>query len=185
MLFLVRHATSAQPLLRPPGDLTPATREEWLLDHELSARGRAEAALLSTWLARATPPDVVVSSPRLRTLETAALAFPSMPAKTDERLHEWCDDEPAAELRSRVRWLLEEAEERTVWAFTHGGFIRAVVAAMASGDDAARFEATFQTLRRTLAIWNASVTIVGHGPGGLELFAVNLHPDVDALAGRG
>jgi hypothetical protein len=35
-----------------------------------------------------------------------------------------------------------------------------------------------------LHVWNASVTIVGHGANGLEIYGVNLCQPIEALAGR-
>jgi broad specificity phosphatase PhoE len=185
VLYLIRHGTSDQPILRTPGDLTPASREEWALDHGLSEQGRAEAAALGTWLAKVAAPDLVLTSPRRRTQETARLACPEHPFVVDERLHEWHDDETPEALEQRARSVLASAESSVVFAFTHGGFIRAVVAAILVGGDAPRFGPTFHDLRRTLHVWNASVTLVAHGASGLELFAVNLCPSIDRLLGRG
>lgn len=184
MLYLVRHGSTDQRMLRPPGDLTPATRDEWLLDHGLSERGIAECDALARRLGTLPPPDRVLSSPRRRTLDTAARALPGLSIDVDERLHEWHGDETAAELLARAHWLLDVGAEGTSCVFTHGGFIRAVVAALLVGQDTARFEPTFHDLRRTLHIWNASLTLVGHGPSGLELLALNLCPPIEDLAGR-
>lgn len=184
MLYLIRHAKSEQEFLRLPGDQRPPTREEWRLDHGLSERGRLEAALLHQRLARLEPPDRVLASPRLRALETAALTLPGVPAQLDERLHEWCEDESVETLLSRARWLLAEGETGTTFAFTHGNFIRAVLAALIVREDLGRFEATFHDLRRMLHIWNVALTVIGHGGSGLEVLGVNLHPEIDALAGR-
>ena len=184
MLYLVRHGATRQPQLRPPGDLTPATREEWALDYGLSERGRLEAQALAGRLDALGPPDRVMSSPRRRTRETAAEALPGTDVVLDERLHEWHAEEPMAELLERARWLLSVGEEGTSAVFTHGGFIRAVVAALVAGDDPARFASTFHELRRALHVWNGSITLVGHGASGLELLAVNLCPAIDEMTGR-
>lgn len=185
MLYLVRHGTSTQSVLRAPGDLTPASPDEWQLDHGLSARGEQESDALRDRLSALDPPDRVLSSPRRRTLETARRALGAdIPIRTDERLHEWHSGEPTHALLARARWLLAVGDEGVSFVFTHGGFVRAVIAALAVGGDDARFDAVFHDLRRVLHVWNASVTIVGHGAHGLELFGVNLCPDVEALSGR-
>lgn len=184
MLFLIRHATSAQPTIRSPGDLTPATREEWAQDHGLSERGASEARALAAWLARLDAPDRILASPRKRTLETARIAAPGHVPAIDEHLHEWHAEEPEAALLRRARRMLVEAQGGVTWAFTHGGFIRAVVAALVVGDDDARFAPTFHDLRRSLHIWNASITLFAHGASGLELYAANLCPSIDRLLGR-
>ena len=184
MLYLIRHATSAQPVIRPPGDLTPATRVEWTLDHELSDRGRVEAKALGDWLSRLDAPDRVLSSPRRRTLETARLAVPGRAPTIDETLHEWHAEEPEPLLLERARRTLADAQDGVTWAFTHGGFIRAVVAALVVGGDDARFAPTFHDLRRTRHVWNASITLFAHGATGLELYAVNMCPSIDRLLGR-
>lgn len=185
MLYLVRHASSSQPLLRPPGDLTPASPDEWRLDHGLSERGVREAAALRLRFDALDPPDRALSSPRQRTVETATFALAGrVPLAQDERLHEWHAGESMEALLARARWLLRVGDEGVSFVFTHGGFIRAVLAALAVGDDEARFGPTFHDFRRVLHVWNASVTLVGHGAHGLELFAVNLCPDVEAISGR-
>jgi broad specificity phosphatase PhoE len=183
MLYLIRHGSTDQPMLRPPGDLTPATRAEWALDHGLSARGVEEARSLQTWLARLEPPDRVVSSPKRRTRETAALAAPGRDVAIDERLHEWHEEEPLEALLSRVRAWLANADEGVVWAFTHGGFVRAVIATLLTDRDDARFGPAFHDLRRTVHIWNGSITLVAHGASGLELYAVNHGPATGRLLG--
>jgi broad specificity phosphatase PhoE len=88
-------------------------------------------------------------------------------------------------LLERARWLIQRADADVIAAFTHGGFIRAVVAALVVGDDHERFGATFHDLRRVLHVWNASITIIGHGASGLEVIGVNLCQPVEAIAGRG
>lgn len=186
MLYLVRHATTVQPMLRPPGDLTPASRAEWLLDHVLSERGERECERLMERLSRVGAPDRVLASPRIRTQETARRALDRDVSLTiDERLHEWHVEEPMPHLLARARWLLGVGEEGTSFVFTHGGYVRAVVAALLVGADEARFEPTFHDLRRTVHVWNTSVTIIGHGANGLELYGLNLHPEIEALAGAG
>ena len=183
MIYLVRHGATDQPILRDPGDLAPATRDEWLRDHGLSARGRAEATALARRFAKLEPFEQVLASPKRRTRETAQLAVPNVEITIDDTLHEWHADETTDALRTRARAVLLRGEDARIAAFTHGGFVRAVVAALLVGDDAARFGPTFHDLRRILHVWNGSVTIVGHGPAGLELFAVNLCPDIDRFAG--
>ena len=69
MLYLFRHGATTQQLLRTPGDLTPATVEEWQLDHGLSERGRGEATALATRLAGLPAPDRILVGPRRRTRE--------------------------------------------------------------------------------------------------------------------
>ncbi len=183
MLYLVRHGTTDQGFFRAPGDLRPATREEWLQDNGLTTRGREEAEALRTRFARMMPPDRVISSPRRRTLETAAIALPDRSAAQEDQLHEWYADEGPTALYRRARWLLGEGEDSLIAAFTHGGLIRAVIAAVQVGPDAKRFEAAFHDLRRVLHIWNGSLTVIGHGASGLELYAVNLCDAIDALVG--
>jgi broad specificity phosphatase PhoE len=184
MLYLVRHGTTNQGFFRTPGDLRPATYDEWIQDHELSDRGVREAESLRRRLALMQPLDRVLASPRKRTTETARIALPSREAEVDSRLHEWHVDERIPELLQRARWVLQQGEENIVAVFSHGGLIRAVIAALAVGGDDERFGATFDDLRRVLHIWNGSLTIVGHGASGLELLAVNLCDDIDAMAGR-
>jgi len=185
VLYLFRHGASTQHTLRTPGDLTPATRDEWLLDHPLSARGREEARALGLRLPSLVPADRVLVSPRRRVRETAEVAgVPGDAAGVDDRLVEWHGDESDRDLHARATWLLQTAGDGVTWAFTHGGFIRAVVAALHVGEDASRFGPHFQDLRRSLAIWTASMTVVGHGAAGLELVAVNACADVDAICGR-
>jgi broad specificity phosphatase PhoE len=184
MLFLVRHGTTVQNMLRPPGDFTPATQEEWALDHELSEKGRAESEALRPRFQQMMAVDRVLVSPKARTQETARLALPGVPFEIEERLHEWHIGEPAEVLLGRARWLLQRADSDVIAAFTHGGFIRAVIASVLVGDESQRFEATFHDLRRMLHIWNASITIIGQGGSGLEVIGVNLCPAVEAIAGR-
>ena len=184
MLFLVRHGTTVQNMLRPPGDLTPATLEEWTLDHELSEKGRTEAEALRPRFQQMMPVDHVLVSPKARTQETARLAIPGAPLEVEENLHEWHAAESADALLARANWLLQRADTEVIAAFTHGGFIRAVIAAVLVGEESNRFEATFHDLRRMLHIWNASITVIGHGGSGLEVIGVNLCPAVEALAGR-
>ncbi len=184
MIHLIRHGATDQPMLRPPGDLTPATVDEWAQDYGLNARGTAEATALRHWLQKLDAPDRLLSSPKRRTLETAAHAAPHLTPTVDELLHEWHGDEPAAQLHARARSLLTRGETESLWCFTHGGFIRAVVAALVVGEDVASFEPVFHGLRRSLHIWNASVTWVGHGPTGLELISVNQSPALDELLGK-
>lgn len=183
MLYLIRHGTTDQRL-RDPGDLTPASREEWEQDHGLSAAGRREAEALGARLARLDAPDRVLASPRRRTLETAQVAAPGRVPVIDERLHEWHGEESCASLLARVEALLQTCDEGVTWAFTHGGFIRAVVAALFVRTDRVRFEPVFHDLRRGLHVWNGSITLVGHGGSGLEVVATNLHHQVEALTGR-
>lgn len=184
MLYLIRHGTTDQPMLRAPGDLTPATPEEWARDHGLNERGLEEARALAPWLSRLEVPDRVLASPKRRAQETARLAYPGRPPEVDDRLHEWHEGETTQALYERARALLATAEDGVTWAFSHGGYIRAVVAALLVDGDRARFDATFHDLRRTLHVWNGSVTLVAHGASGLELFAVNLCPSLDRLLGR-
>lgn len=185
MLYLFRHGATTQHILRTPGDLTPATHDEWMLDHALSERGRAEAVALGDRLKGLPTPDRILVGPRRRTRETAENAgIPLDRAQIEDRLVEWHGAETEAELHARARWLLGVAEDGVTWAFTHGGFIRAVVAALQVGEDPARFGPHFHDLRRALAVWTASMTVVGHGAAGLELVAVNVCPDVDQLCGR-
>jgi broad specificity phosphatase PhoE len=162
MLYLVRHATTEQGAIRPPGDLTPASPEEWLLDFGLTEQGRrTEAESLRLRFAQTPTPDRVLASPRRRTRETAEIALPGRTLVIDDRLHEWHAAESMAALQGRARWLLHEGLDDVVAVFTHGGFIRAVLAALLVGEDDGRFAATFHDLRRILHIWNASLTIVG------------------------
>lgn len=185
MLYLFRHGATTQHILRTPGDLTPATPEEFLLDHGLSERGRAEATALATRLKLLPAPDRVLVGPRRRTRETASFAgISDTQAVVEPKLVEWHGGETEAELHARARWLLGIADEGVTWAFTHGGFVRAVVAALQVGEDAVRFGPHFHDLRRAMAVWTASMTVVGHGAAGLELFAVNVCPDIDQLCGR-
>lgn len=184
MLYLIRHAATDQPLLREPGDLTPATPAEWALDYGLSPRGELEAQELGAWLARLERPDRVLASPRRRTQETLRIACAEVAFDLDPRLHEWHDAESCDALQERVRSLLQETEEAVVWAFTHGGFIRAAIAALLVGDDRSRFAATFHDLRRALHVWNASVSLVAHGASGLEVYALNGCATMDRLLGR-
>lgn len=184
MLYLIRHGATLQPRLRDAGDLTPATREEWLLDYGLSARGVIESNALSGRLDAMGAPDRVMSSPRKRTLETAAGSGLQRPVLIDERLHEWHGEEPVEALRDRVNWLLSLGEEGTSVVFTHGAFIRAVMAGVMTRNTPSTFAAVFHDLRRAMNIWNGSITLVGHGVDGLELLAVNLCPAIDELTGR-
>jgi len=185
MLYLVRHGTTEQGAFRVPGDLTPATYDEWLLDFGLTEHGRrSECAALRSRFTQAHRPDRVLASPRRRTVETAELALPDRPVVTDDRLHEWHAAESMPDLLARARWLLRGGEDEVLAVFTHGGFIRAVIAALVVGGDDARFAATFHDLRRMLQIWNASVTLIGQGASGLELLGVNLCDPIDAIAGR-
>jgi broad specificity phosphatase PhoE len=183
MLYLVRHGTTDQGLIRPPGDLTPATHEEWLQDHALNNAGQREARALRRRFAGMIAPDRVLVSPKRRTQETARAALPDAVFEQEQRLHEWHASEPEDALRERSLWLLSEADNAVVAAFTHGGFIRAVVAALLTRNDPARFGALFHDLRRTLHIWNGSLTIIGQGGTGLELIAVNLCDSIDQIAG--
>jgi broad specificity phosphatase PhoE len=181
VIHLIRHGATDQPLLRPPGDLTPATPEEWLQDFGLDDRGRSEARALGVWLAKLPPPDRLLSSPKRRTQETAALAAPGWRAELTDDLHEWHGDEPSRALLAGARRLVAQGEEEALWCFTHGGFIRAVLAALIIGPDDAAFDATFHGLRRSLHVWNASLTVIGHGPSGLEIVSVNQAPAIDAM----
>lgn len=183
MLYLVRHGATRQPPLRDPGDLSPATPDEWQLDYSLSERGVAESRALVGRLDALGPPDRVLSSPRRRTLETASNAGFGSRIEIDERLHEWHGDEPVVALHDRVRWLLDVTDEGTAVVFTHGGFIRAVMAGLVARDDVALFERVFHDFRRSVSVWNGSITLIGHGPGGLEVLAVNLCPAIDELTG--
>lgn len=183
MLYLIRHGTTDQGLIRPPGDLTPATREEWLQDHGLTRQGQREGTALRRRFSSMIAPDLVLTSPRRRTQETARLALPDVAPTLDDRLHEWHAGEPEHLLRERAHWLLEQSEDLVVAAFTHGGFIRAVVAALLAKDHETRFRPLFHDLRRGLQVWNGSLTIIGQGASGLELIAVNLCDSIDELAG--
>ena len=133
MLFLVRHGTTVQHVLRPPGDLRPATLEEWALDHELSEQGQAESAALRPRFEQMIALDRVLVSPRCRTQETARLALPNASLEVVEHLHEWHGEEPSHALHARTKWLLHRADSEIIAAFTHGGFIRAVIAAVLVG----------------------------------------------------
>jgi broad specificity phosphatase PhoE len=144
----------------------------------------SEARALSEWLAKLDAPDRVLSSPRQRTLDTARIAAPGYVPTIDERLHEWHEEEPEAELLRRAREMLAGSHDGVTWAFTHGGFIRAAVAALMIHADDARFASTFHDLRRSMHVWNGSITLFAHGPTGLELYAVNLCPSIDRMLGR-
>jgi broad specificity phosphatase PhoE len=181
VIHLIRHGATDQPMLRPPGDLTPATFDEWRQDFGLNGRGRSEADALRLWLDRMERPDRLLSSPKRRTRETAALAAPGLALELTDDLHEWHGDEPTSTLLARVRRLLERGEDEALWCFTHGGFIRAVLAALIVGAEETAFETTFHGLRRSLHVWNASLTFIGHGPAGLEIVSVNQSPAIDAL----
>ena len=184
MLYLIRHGTTDQPMLRLPGDQRPVTREEWELDHGLSEKGQREALALRERLARLSPPDRLIASPRRRARDTAALAVPGRTAVIEDLLHEWHGDETDLELHARVMRLLVSCEEGTTWAFTHGGFIRAVLAGLIAKEDSARFGPTYHGLRRALHIWNCSITVIGHGGSGLEVLGVNLHGEIEEICGR-
>lgn len=184
MILLVRHGACRANPLRPSGDLLPASYEEWLEDPPLSSRGREEALALAPRLEQIGPWDRVLASPRRRTVETAGLALPGNSPAIDERLHEWHGGEPMEALLERVQAVLDEAERGSVLAFTHGGFIRAVVAAVLCGRDPERFGPLFHDLRRGLQVFTASLTPVVHGVRGLEVLATNACPDVEAFTGR-
>lgn len=57
-------------------------------DVPLSDEGRAQARALAGYVAAVQGVDAVVASPLARAAETAAMAFPDLPARTDARLRE-------------------------------------------------------------------------------------------------
>jgi alpha-ribazole phosphatase len=182
-LVLVRHAEPA-PEVRG--------RCYGTLDVELSKRGRAQAAALAATL-RDEPIDLVVSSPRLRAVQTAAAL--GLPIEVDERLceldfgdfegrtyeelerdepdvfREWMaspttvcfpNGESYADLRARATAALADVRahaERAV-VVTHGGVIRAGVAAWLELPDHALFRLDQRHCGVTIVEWLGDEPVV-------------------------
>lgn len=90
-VILVRHGESAGNVARAAALRAGAQVIDlpWReADIPLSPRGREQAARLGRWLAGQEPPDVVLSSPYLRSLETARLATGRADIRLDERLRD-------------------------------------------------------------------------------------------------
>lgn len=175
-LVLVRHAEPA-----------PDARGRCYgrLDVELSDHGREQAEALAVML-RDEPSDVVVSSPRLRALQTAAAL--GRPVEVDERLceldfgdfegrtyEELGRDEPElfrrwmaapttvhfpngesyADLRARATAALADVRARAECAIvvTHGGVIRAALAAWLELPDHAIFRLDQRYCGVTVVEW--------------------------------
>src|SRR6185437_1766559 len=155
------------------------------LDVELSERGREQAAALAATL-RDEPIDVVVSSPRLRAVQTAAAL--GRPVEVDRRLceldfgdfegrtyEELEHDEPELfrrwmsspttvrfpngesyeELRARATAAFADIRDRSVNAVvvTHGGVIRAALAAWLELQDHAIFRLDQRHCGVTIVEW--------------------------------
>jgi broad specificity phosphatase PhoE len=94
-LTLIRHAQSAGNVANDAAlaaglpELDLATRD---MDVPLSDLGRSQAVQLGAWFRTAPPPDVVLSSPYVRAVDTARLAMEAAgveaPLVLDERLRE-------------------------------------------------------------------------------------------------
>jgi alpha-ribazole phosphatase/probable phosphoglycerate mutase len=182
-LVLVRHAEPA-PDVRG--------RCYGTLDVELSERGHAQAAELAVTL-RDEPVDLVVSSPRRRAVETAAVL--GLPVEVDERLREldfgdfegrtyeelerdepelfrhWMSSpttvrfpngESYADLRARATAALADVRARAERAVvvTHGGVIRAGLAAWLELPDHAIFRLDQRHCGVTIVEWLGDEPVV-------------------------
>ncbi|GAA0935487.1 histidine phosphatase family protein [Actinocorallia libanotica] len=90
-LILIRHGESAGNVARRAALRAGAQVIEMPCrdpDVPLSPRGREQARLLGRFLAGRRPPDLIVSSPYTRALETVRLATGSGDVRVDERLRD-------------------------------------------------------------------------------------------------
>jgi broad specificity phosphatase PhoE len=98
-VFLIRHGFAAH---------NADVRNGWKIrDPELTQRGRNEATALTQ---REEEVDFVISSPLLRTLQTAALAFPkrqiiAFPELQERLLHPCDTGSPVEEIRNKMKML--------------------------------------------------------------------------------
>jgi len=90
-LILIRHGESTGNVARAVAladDAEVMNIPEREPDIPLSALGRAQAEQVGAWLAAREQPDVIVSSPYLRALDTARIATGRADIRVDERLRD-------------------------------------------------------------------------------------------------
>lgn len=126
-LILLRHAKSDWP-----DGVADAERP-------LSARGRADAAAVGTWLAEHVPePDAVLCSPSRRTRQTWELLAARLPAAPAARLDARIYDASVRDLLAVVRALPAEVDVALLIGHNPGVQKLTLELAKASGGDALR-----------------------------------------------
>lgn len=76
--MFIRHCESTYQAQIYPGSQAQRQSDQRYLDAELTETGKLQAAKLGVYLEQQWKPDLIVSSPLTRCLETAAFVFPRL-----------------------------------------------------------------------------------------------------------